>query len=215
MARIVHYPLGMDRFARGFLTCILALMIAGPAFGGWLYDGYPIYNVGIAIGKGRPTEMVAQPFSLPRAGQIDEIGVAVAVAQDPNNAGFRVTLAQDYRDLAKTTLASWQIHPIYGPTLMFAYLTIKPIPIDAGTYYLVLAPGDSEFSGAVAYATRGNTALKTNDDGATWQDIAQLGVRVGGTMVPEPSAFMVLGVGCSVLVFRSRIGRTRQTTPDP
>ncbi len=202
---------------RGIVGCILALIVAAPALGDWLYDGYPIYNVGIAIGKGRPTEMVAQPFSLPRAGEIDQIGVAIARAQDPNNVGFRVTLAQDYRDLAKTTLASWNVLPIYGPTLMFAYFTVKPIPIDAGTYYLVLAPGDSEFSGAVAYASRGNLALKTNDDGATWQDIPQLGVRVGGTMVPEPSGLLalaggVLGVGCSVLGIRSR---TRRSTPKP
>jgi len=198
---------------RGFVGCALAILITAPAFGDWLYDGYPIYNLGIAIGKGRPTEMVAQPFSLPGSGpgEIDQLGVAIARGADPNNVGFQVTLATDYRDLAKTTLASWQVLPTYGPTLMFVYWSIKPIPLDAGqTYYLVLAPGDSEFMGAVAYATRGNLALATNDDGATWHDIAQLGVRVGGTMVPEPSAFMVLGVGCLVL---GRTRLTRRTTP--
>lgn len=203
---------GMKRYMREFLVCALAILITAPAVGDWLYDGYPIYNRGIAIGKGRPTEMVAQPFSLPRSGEIDQLGVAIARGGDPNNVGFRVTLARDYRDLDKTTLASWNVLPIYGPTLMFVYWTIKPIPLDAGqTYYLVIAPGDSEFMGAVAYATRGNTALATNDDGATWQDIGQLGVRVGGTMVPEPSAFVVLGVGCWVLGCRSRTSRRRKT----
>jgi hypothetical protein len=193
------------------MLSLLAICAVGPASADWLYDGYPIYNLGVGVGKGRPTEMVAQPFSVPRAGEIEQLGVAIARGADPNNVGFRVTLAEDYLDLGKTTLASWQVLPIYGPTLMFVYWSIKPIPLDAGqTYYLVLAPGDSEFMGAVAYATHGNLALATNDDGATWQDIGQLGVRVGGTMVTEPSAFMVLGVGCWVLGW-SRICRRTKT----
>lgn len=180
----------------------LALMIlAGvPAAADWLYDGCPIYNLGIAIGAGRPTQMVAQPFSLQRSAEINQLGVAIARGEDPNDAGFHVMLALDPRDLGKTTLASWQVHPVHGPTLMFAYWTTKPLHLDAGrTYYLVLAPGDSEFMGAVAYAARGNVAIATNNNGVSWFDIPQLGVRVGGTMVPEPSALLVLGAGCSAL----------------
>ncbi|MBP6964852.1 MAG: PEP-CTERM sorting domain-containing protein [Armatimonadetes bacterium] len=203
---------------RTLTVCMLMLVCAGHARAEWLYDGYPIYNLGIGIGKGMVTDVVAQPFSVPRAAVIEQIGAAVASGMDPNGAGMRVTLARDYREIEKTALASWRVDPIYGPALMFAYWTVKPIALEARTtYYLAIAPGDSEFMGAAAYAYRGNTALASGDDGRTWHEIAQLGVRVGGTMVPEPSAFVVLGVGCLVLGLRRRIGRTLltpRTTPD-
>lgn len=192
---------------------LICLCAAGSARADWLYDGYPIYNLGLAMGKGRPTEMAAQPFGVPRRSRIDQIGVALAVGMDPNQAGFRVMLAKDPYDLEKTTVATWQMFAVGGPTLTFAYLTVKPVWIDAGsTYHIVVAPGDSEVMGAVAYAYHGSPALATNDDGANWFDVAQLGVRVGGTMVPEPSALAVLaggvsGVACRVLGCRRRIGR--------
>jgi len=199
----------MKAFVQRFLVYALILMAARiPVCADWLYDGYPIYNQGIAIGKGGPTEMVAQPFSLTMPAWIDQFGVAIASGPDPNHVGFRVMLAEDPRDLGKTTLASWQVFPIYGPTLMFAYWSVKPMLLEAGrTYYVVLTPGDSEFMGAVAYATRGNIALSTNDNGVNWFEVAHLGVRVGGTPVPEPSGMAVLGVGCWVLGRRSRKGR--------
>ncbi len=194
----------MQRFSRLVLT-FLAFCTVGSARAAWLYDGYPIYNLGPAIGNGRPTDMVAQPFSFPRQCRMDRIGVALASGLDPNGAGFRVMLAMDPWDLGKTTIAEWRLFAVNGPTLAFAYLNVKPVTLIAGsTYHIVVAPGDSEVTGAVAYAYQGNPALATNDDGANWFDVAQLGVRVGGTVVPEPSALVVLGVGCSVLVYRRR-----------
>ncbi len=62
----------MRRLARRILECALLLAIAGAAGAEWLYDGYPIYNRGIAIGKDRPTEMAAQPFSVPRQARVEQ-----------------------------------------------------------------------------------------------------------------------------------------------
>lgn len=190
---------------RTLTVCILMLICAGHARAEWLYDGYPIYNLGIGIGAGMVTDFVAQPFSVPRASEIDQVGVAIAGGLDPNGAGMRVTLARDYREIEKTALASWRVDPVYGPALMFAYWTIKPISLEAGTtYYLAIEPGDSEFMGAVAYAYRGNVALATGDGGANWHEIPQLGVRVGGTMVPEPSGLIALAGGLLILARRLR-----------
>ncbi|GEM_PF-5395003 len=198
-------------------AALLAVTAGGPACADWLYDGYPIYNRGIAIGKDRPTEMVAQPFSLPWDCRIDRLCAAVARGADPNQAGIRVMLALDPRDVAKTTLASWRIFPVSGPTLASVYWDIKPLRIDAGrTYYLVFAPGDSEFMGTVAYASRGNPALATNDGGTNWFDIAQLGVRIGGTVVPEPSGLLMLAAGVSGVrcwVLGKRRARRRSALP--
>lgn len=192
----------MHRLSRLLLT-LLALCTVGSARAAWLYDGYPIYNLGPAIGKGRTTDMVAQPFSVPRQCRMDQIGVALASGMDPHHAGFRVILATDPYDLGKTTIAEWRLFAVSGPTLAFAYQAVKPVLLQAGsTYHIVVAPGDSEVTGAVAYAYQGNPALATNDDGANWFDVAQLGVRVGGTVVPEPSSLAVLGVGCWVLGYR-------------
>ncbi len=63
-----------------------------------------------------------------------------------------------------------------------------------------MAPGDSEFMGAVAYAQRGNPALATNDNGESWFQITRLGVRIGGTVVPEPGGMLALATGCVPLL---------------
>lgn len=187
---------------------VLIFCAAASASGSWLYDGSPVYNVGVAIGKDRTSQMVAQPFEFSQPAEIDLIGVAIAGGPDPNHVGFTAMLAEDPWDLSASTLRTWQVYPVAGTTLAFAYFSVEPIFLQADrSYYLVMAPGDSEFMGAVAYAHRGNPALATNDNGQSWFQISPLGVRIGGTVVPEPSGIVALMCGVVGLVGAVRYGR--------
>jgi hypothetical protein len=175
-------------------VCLLGLCI--PSQAAWLYDGSPIYNYGPAIGKDRTTDMVAQPFGFTRPVHVERIGVAIAGGPDPNNAGFRLTLSESLQDFGSTSLGSWSIYPVDGTNLAFSYLDIAPVALEPNRfYYLVVAPGDPEFVGGIAYASWGYRAFATNDDGGRWFEISPLGVRIGGTVVPEPSGLLALGTG--------------------
>jgi len=193
-----------------FPLAILLMLAGSPAVStaDWLYDGTPLSIRGAAIGYGLDTDMVAQPISFPRPVEVTEIGVAIAQGQDPNQVGFRITLAEDPWNLSTTTLASWNVRPVQGPILAFAYFPITPMALQASRfYYIVFAPGDSEFLGGVANAYRGYPGLATNDDGQSWFQTDPFGVRIGGSVVPEPAGVPIFASGCLLLCTSLRIRR--------
>jgi len=199
------------RRVTAFPLAILLVIAGSPAISiaDWLYDGSPISIYGAALGQGQSTDMVAQPIQFSQKVEVTEIGVAIAQGQDPNHVGFRVMLAGDPLNLGPTTLGSWNVRPVEGPILAFAYFPVTPMALQANCfYYVVFAPGDSEFLGAVAFAYQGYAGLATKDDGQSWFQANPFGVRIGGAVVPEPGGVPILASGC-LLLFTS-LRRRRQ-----
>lgn len=182
--------------ARIALTLIITACAMQHAYAQWLYDGTPLSIRGTAMGSGLQTDMAAQRLAFEQPVEINRIGVAVAQGLDPNGVGMRVSLVSNLYEPDETLLGAWQVHPVDGPIFAFAYFDTEPIRLDGlRWYYLIIAPGDEEFLGGIAYAYSGYPGLATKDDGATWFDTSAHGVRIGGTVIPEPMGALSLA-GC-------------------
>jgi len=200
-ARIVPYVIVLS---------VLALGARGSA-GQWLYESAPIWNYGVGMGAGCKTDMAAQPLGFNVPVEITLIGVAIAGGPDPSGNGFRITLTDDLYQHTPP-LGTWNAQPVNGPLFEFVYFSITPTILEAmHVYYLIISPDSEEFMGGIAFGSHGYVAKATNDNGVTWYDIRlPLGVRLGGSVVPEPSGFLTIIAGLLTLTV-SYAGRSTRS----
>lgn len=189
---------------------VLALGLQGSA-AGWLYDGAPIWSYGVGMGAGCTTDMAAQPLGFNVPVEITAIGLAIAGGPDPSGNGFRITLTDDLYQHTPP-LGMWNARPINGPLFEFVYLSITPTILEAmHVYYLIISPDSEQFMGGIAFGSHGYIGKATNDNGLTWYDIRlPLGVRLGGSVVPEPSGVLTMIAGLLMLA-ASRTGRSNRS----
>lgn len=185
---------------------LAALMLGIPASASvWLYDGGPTSIYGATLGGGYSTLMVAQPFGFIQPVQVDQIGVAVAQGADPNNVGFRVSLTTSLNNPHSNALGTWNIHPVDGPILTYTYVSTTPLRLEANRfYYIVFSPGDKSFFGGVGFSFLGYPGLAIRDTGGEWFETHPFAVRIGGSVVPEPSGTISLMGGCLLMLMYLR-----------
>lgn len=174
---------------------VLALGLQGSA-AQWLYDGAPISNYGVAMGAGCTTDMAAQPLGFNVPVEVTTVGVAIAGGPDPSGNGFKITLTDDLYQHTPP-LGTWNAQPINGCLFEFVYLSITPTVLEAmHVYYLIIQPGSEQLMGGIAFGSHGYVGRATNDNGLTWYDTRfPLGIRLGGSVVPEPSGFLTIVSG--------------------
>lgn len=176
------------------LICALVLAALSPVTSDVLYDA-GVW--GAVLRPNSSLEALVQPFQTRMSGWANRIGVAIASGADPNHVGLKVALTDTDMvvSIPGTAIAgSWNVLPVSGAALVYAYFDIQPVFLDANKIYgLLIEPGDAEMFGSVAYTWLGGEGWGTSDG---WETSFRLSyptaIRVYGTAVPEPSSASVL-----------------------
>jgi len=199
---------------RIIVLCVAALVALLPAArGDVMFDKGPVGLLGLVLRPNSNASAMVQPFQTRMSGWADRIGIGIASGADPNSVGFKVTLTDTnlVTLIPGTPIAgSWNLIPVSGPTLAYAYTDIEPVFLDHNQIYgLVVEPGDEQMYGSVAYAY-GGAGWATSDGWATnFRLPYSTCLRVYGTPVPEPSSLLVLSGAGAALALSARRRRLR------
>ena len=178
------------------LLCVAAIIAVIPANADrvWLYAPQKgTFGTDIAgpLSGASESKWLAQPFHVPYDAFMDYLGAGVGKASDPNNVGIYLRLVEDNITWGwpGATIGEWNIKPATADA-KWTDLTIQPILLHADRrYWIMIRYGDPYFWGQIALATGEGWALRSFDQGATWQDWGfRAAVRVAGYPVPEPGS---------------------------
>ena len=197
-----------QRFAILLLILSSTASVCVSADTAWLYAPAWMYGVGTPIvgdNHGHP-EWVAQPFHVPFDAYASVFGACVGKGSDPGDTGMILRIVDDDAKNGRpgsTTIAEWRVRPIW-PNLQWVDIqTDDPILLSADRrYWMIIAPGDGQFSGQVGISGGEHWGLRSEDAGATWLDWGFCAaIRIGGNAVPEPSsAASLLALAASAAV---------------
>ena len=187
---------------RWMLACIIFFTVILPVGAeDTLYNAGLAGIWGVVIRQDSDVEAIVQPFRPVVSGWATRIGIAIASGADPNGVGFKFALTDTNlaADIPGTEIAgSWNIMPVSGAALSYAYITIPGVYLSKDKVYgLRVEPGDSEMYGAVAYTYPGPLGIGTSDGWATNFVLPYTtAIRVYGTaVVPEPASVFALLTG--------------------
>lgn len=191
------------------LGIVLTTALAGTASAGLLLETARMGVPGQASGNAvYSNQFTGARFHLGQPASIDEVGghlygtglLFAAIAAIDGPGGFPEGKPSTFAPLAVTT---------FEPPAAFSSDDVSvPLPVELppGHYALLF--------GAGRFGARGNGAMPTNnlspllfdaffftDSRDNWREPLPLGLRftVSGTLVPEPSSFVLLGLGVAAL----------------